>query len=73
MLEGFLDNVKQRLGDGNYAGDQYGGASGKDGLGLPTAQPQNFMFATGIECSYPTIQSGRVHRDLLEECGHYAH
>jgi beta-glucosidase/6-phospho-beta-glucosidase/beta-galactosidase len=29
------------------------------------------MFATGIECSAPTIQNGRVRRDLLEECGHY--
>ena len=31
-----------------------------------------FMFATGIECSAPTIDQGRVRRDLLEECGHYA-
>lgn len=29
------------------------------------------MFATGIECSYPTIDNGRVRRDELEECGHY--
>jgi beta-glucosidase/6-phospho-beta-glucosidase/beta-galactosidase len=31
------------------------------------------MFATGIECSYPTIQTpdGRKRRDQLEECGHY--
>jgi beta-glucosidase/6-phospho-beta-glucosidase/beta-galactosidase len=29
------------------------------------------MFATGIECSYPTIDNGRTRRDLLEECGHY--
>lgn len=31
----------------------------------------NFMFATGIECSYPTIQNKTIRRDLLEECGHY--
>ena len=31
------------------------------------------MFATGIECSYPTIEHGKVRRDLLEECGHYEH
>ena len=35
---------------------------------------QRFMFATGIECSYPTIEwQGRRHRqDELEKCGHYA-
>lgn len=31
-----------------------------------------FLFATGIECSAPTIDHGRTRRDLLEECGHYA-
>ena len=31
----------------------------------------DFMFATGIECSNPTIEQGRVRRDQLEECGHY--
>src|SRR3954447_25470582 len=30
-----------------------------------------FLFATGIENSYPTIQNGRVRRDQMEECGHY--
>jgi beta-glucosidase len=29
-----------------------------------------FLFATGIENSYPTIQNGRVRRDQMEECGH---
>ncbi len=29
------------------------------------------MFATGIECSYPTINHGRTRRDQLKECGHY--
>ena len=31
------------------------------------------MFATGIECSNPTIENGRTRRDQLEECGHYKH
>ena len=31
------------------------------------------MFATGIECSYPTIDGGRTRRDLMDECGHYQH
>ena len=30
-----------------------------------------FMFATGIECSYPTIDGGRWRIDQLEETRHY--
>ena len=71
MTKSFLDLIKAKHGDGNYAGDEHGGARGGDGSGLPTAAPGNFMFATGIECSNPTIGNGRVRRDLLEECGHY--
>jgi beta-glucosidase/6-phospho-beta-glucosidase/beta-galactosidase len=59
-------------GDGNYAGDEHGGGR-PDGSGCPTGVAGNFMFATGIECSYPTIQNGRVRRDQLAECGHYEH
>ena len=32
-----------------------------------------FLFATGIENSYPTIQEGRVRVDEMEKCGHYEH
>jgi beta-glucosidase len=32
-----------------------------------------FMFATGIENSYPTIQGGRVRVDEMAKCGHYDH
>lgn len=32
-----------------------------------------FMFATGIENSYPTINSGRTRVDEMEKCGHYKH
>ncbi|MDQ3813654.1 MAG: family 1 glycosylhydrolase [Armatimonadota bacterium] len=32
-----------------------------------------FMFATGIENSYPTVQNGRVRVDEMETCGHYDH
>jgi beta-glucosidase/6-phospho-beta-glucosidase/beta-galactosidase len=34
---------------------------------------ERFVFATGIECSYPVIETaeGRVRRDQMEECGHY--
>lgn len=70
---GFLNIVKRERGDGNYAGDQHGGATGSSGSGLPDGFPGNFMFATGIECSYPTIRQGRLRRDQLKECGHYDH
>lgn len=32
-----------------------------------------FMFATGIENSYPTIDGGRERVDEMEKCGHYDH
>ena len=32
-----------------------------------------FMFATGIENSYPTIDNGRLRVDEIEKCGHYTH
>lgn len=35
-------------------------------------QPRvGFMFATGIECSAPTIRNGTLRRDELELCHHY--
>ncbi len=69
--ENFLA-VLDRHGGADYAGDERGGAAGADGSGSPTGGPGNFMFATGIECSYPTIDHGKTRRDQLEECGHYA-
>jgi beta-glucosidase/6-phospho-beta-glucosidase/beta-galactosidase len=30
-----------------------------------------FMFATGIECSYPTVDNGRWRRDEMESTDHY--
>lgn len=69
----FLDIIKKKHGDSNYAGDEHGGATGESGRGLPNGSPQNFMFATGIECSAPTINHGKIRRDQLEECGHYKH
>src|SRR3712207_2141855 len=32
-----------------------------------------FMFSTGIENSYPTIDGGRTRVDEMEKCGHYKH
>src|SRR5690348_4356530 len=31
-----------------------------------------FMFATGIECSYPTIEHGRWRRDEMDSTSHYS-
>ncbi len=70
--QGFLEIIEGKHA-GQYSGDEYGGSSGSDGSGLPLSHLGNFMFATGIECSNPTIDNGRTRRDLLEECGHYAH
>ena len=70
--EGFLGVLDRMQGDQAPDGDRYGGARGEEGRGLPTGGAGDFMFATGIECSYPTIEGGRLRRDLLEECGHYA-
>ena len=70
MSTSFLPLVHKRYPSG-YAGDEYGGGAGTDGSGLPTGSPGNFMFATGIECSNPTIHHGALRRDLLAECGHY--
>ena len=38
----------------------------------PATQRPTFMIATGLECSYPTVQGGK-RRDELEETGHYEH
>src|SRR5215218_3388214 len=67
----FLDVVRRAHGGDDYAGDEHGGAAGAAGRGLPTGDARNFMFATGIECSCPTIDHGRVRRDQLAETGHY--
>jgi len=67
----FLSYIQKHHAAGIYAGDEFGGGTGRDGSGLPVNNPGNFMFATGIECSYPTIDNGKTRRDMLEECGHY--
>ena len=36
----------------------------------PATQRPTFMMATGLECSYPTVQGGK-RRDELESTGHY--
>jgi beta-glucosidase/6-phospho-beta-glucosidase/beta-galactosidase len=69
-MQSFLDIIRKVKGD-DYAGDEYGGAKGSDGSGFPKVNARNFMFATGIECSYPTIDNGKLRRDQMDECHHY--
>jgi beta-glucosidase/6-phospho-beta-glucosidase/beta-galactosidase len=40
---------------------------------VPRPADDRFMFATGIECSYPTLEGGRWRMDQMEACGHYRH
>ena len=35
------------------------------------ADATGFMFATGVECSYPTIENGRWRRDEMDSTRHY--
>ena len=72
MAKSFLTVIEQRKRkELLYAGSRHGGATGHDGSGFPLGNPGNFMFATGIECSYPTIHQGKTRRDQLRECDHY--
>ncbi len=68
-LQGFL----QTFSDGAdfSASPRLPGGSSAPGQSSDTAADGGFLFATGIECSAPTIAHGRIRRDLLEECGHY--
>jgi beta-glucosidase/6-phospho-beta-glucosidase/beta-galactosidase len=40
---------------------------------LPLNLTSPFLFATGIECSYPTVEGGRWRMDEMEITGHYRH
>jgi hypothetical protein len=71
-MESFLDRIHRARGDGDEAGGAFGSGAGRDGSGLPEGPiGKSFAFATGIECSYPTIRAGSVRRDLLAETDHY--
>ena len=52
-----------------------GGPAAQDLRPAGSARTWDFAFATGIECSNPSVAhpdgGGRLRRDLMEECGHY--
>jgi beta-glucosidase len=74
--ESFLDVLKRSTVQGLLPWGECGGAAAQ-GMSPVGSRPEGglgFGFATGIECSNPTIGGGnghRIRRDLLEECGHY--
>jgi beta-glucosidase/6-phospho-beta-glucosidase/beta-galactosidase len=39
----------------------------------PPRDDSSFIFATGVECSYPTIEGGRWRRDQMAATEHYRH
>src|SRR5687767_14358029 len=58
------------------AGARSRAPSPPEGRELRAFHADAFMFATGIECSYPVIASrggGITRQDQLEKCGHYRH
>lgn len=66
----FLDVVRRERGGDHDAADYTGTVQ----RGLPAGHPGGFAFATGIECSNPTIADGdgrTLRRDQLAECNHY--
>src|SRR4051812_42460530 len=76
MRENFLDVLKRSdleklLPQGLCAG---AAAQAQKPSGNLPAEGREFGFATGIECSNPTIagpNGDRIRRDMLDECGHY--
>src|SRR5437588_5974461 len=72
----FLDLLKRRGVDGPLPRPDSGGPAAQDVRPAGAARTWDFAFATGIECSNPSVadpNGGRLRRDLLEECGHYRH
>ena len=52
----------------------HGGRARRHGaMSDPPGDTSSFLFATGIECSYPTIDGGRWRMDEMEITGHYKH
>ncbi|MDB5320132.1 MAG: hypothetical protein JWN40_1763 [Phycisphaerales bacterium] len=75
MPDTFLDVLKRRGIDGPLPRFDCGGPAAQDVRPAGDSGAWDFAFATGIECSNPSVADpnggGRLRRDLLEECGHY--
>jgi beta-glucosidase len=73
----FLTLLKQRGLDIPHPRPDSGGPAAQDLRPPGAARTWDFAFATGIECSNPSVANPNggapLRRDLLEECGHYRH
>src|SRR5438046_2746832 len=72
--ETFLDVLRRRGIEGPLPRGNCGGPAAQDVRAAGEERVWDFAFATGIECSNPSVadpNGGRLRRDLLEECGHY--
>jgi beta-glucosidase/6-phospho-beta-glucosidase/beta-galactosidase len=76
MTESFLKVLKHHgIEDALLPADR-GGPSAQGVRTGGTGRDWDFAFATGIECSNPSVvdsRGNRIRRDLLEESGHYQH
>src|SRR5215213_3537510 len=77
MPDSFLNILKRQGLDAPVPAPDCGGPAAQ-GV-RPTdgeTRAWDFAFATGIECSNPSIvdaAGNRIRRDMLDECGHYKH
>jgi len=75
-MESFLEILRKQGLDRAPTATACGGPAAQGVRPAGKRRAWDFAFATGIECSNPRVAGadGRaIRRDLLEECGHYAH
>ena len=78
-MASFLDTLRRNGIEGPLPRQHSGGPAEqgrKPAGGTARERAWDFAFATGIECSNPSVtdaNGNRLRRDLLEECGHYKH
>src|SRR3954447_20127685 len=76
MADSFLELLRRREAEGTpQPRTDCGGPAAQDKRAAGEGREWDFAFATGIECSNPSVvdpvSGGRLRRDLMEECGHY--
>ena len=74
MKESFLELLNRHGNDLRLPQGDSGAPTAQGARPSGNGHAWDFAFATGIECSNPsivTVDGRRIRRDLLEECGHY--
>src|SRR5258707_14884780 len=76
MADTFLDVLRRSGIEGALPQSDCGGPAAQDLRPSGDTRAWDFAFATGIECSNPSVADptgggGRLRRDLMEECRHY--